>query len=616
LSASRISVHAHTNDFLRAAISIYFYLVQPMTKQAIDWRAVWRLIQPYWVSEEKWRARGLLLAIVLLALGMVYLEVLFNTWNREFYNALETKNYQTFVEQLWRFSYLAFIFIAVAIYRIYLTQSLQMRWRMWMTKQYMARWLKHQTYYRLEQTQTADNPDQRIAEDLNFLTSGSLSLSLGLLSSVVTLLSFIGILWSVSGPISLMLASHEVTIPGYMVWFAVAYAGIGSAVVGWVGWPLVDKNFHRQRFEADFRFGLIRVRENAEAVALYRGEAEESVQLNSRFQRIRDNWWGIMRTTKSLNLVSTFYSQFANIFPFMMAAPRYFSGAITLGGLMQISSAFGQVQGALSWFISAFSDLAEWKASVNRLAGFHAAIDGAQIDATGVTVTANNVGAILIDNLRLDLPNAQPLTSTLFAEIQAGQHILIAGPSGCGKSTLIRAIAGIWPYGSGNIEIPQSWKLLFLPQKSYLPIASLRVVLAYPASEKSYTDLAIRHYLDLCSLPHLKPLLDQTDNWTQRLSPGEQQRLAFVRALLTRPDVLFMDEASSALDTETEERVYQLIMQELPNAAIVSVAHRESVAKFHKLRWQFVADAHAQVVNDDAIARSRYTIQCIKSGKP
>lgn len=586
-----------------------------MPKQRIDWRAVWQLIKPYWVSEEKWKARGLLFVIVALALAAVYLEVLFNTWNREFYNALETKNYKVFTEQLWRFSYLAFTFIAVAIYRIYLTQSLQMRWRMWLTRQYMDRWLQHQAYYRIEQTGTADNPDQRIAEDLNLLTSATLSLSLGLLSSVVTLISFIGILWSVSGPISFMLASQEITIPGYMVWFAIAYAGVGSLVVGWVGWPLVSKNYFRQRFEADFRFGLIRVRENAEAVALYRGETEEAAQLGGRFQRIRDNWWGIMRTTKSLNLVSTFYSQFANIFPFLMAAPRYFSGAITLGGLMQISSAFGQVQGALSWFISAFSDLAEWKASVNRLAGFHAAVDAAHEEREGVLVTANNVGAILIDRLILNVPNGPALTQELTADIQTGQRILVAGPSGCGKSTLIRAIAGVWPYGAGSIEVPQQWKLLFLPQKSYLPIGTLRAAVAYPASENTYTDLAIKHYFDLCKLSHMKKFLDHSDNWSQRLSPGEQQRLAFVRALLTRPDALFLDEASSALDTETEELVYQLILQELPEAVIVSVAHRESVAKYHKMRWQFVADGIATVNADDDNERSIYTIQDMKPGK-
>lgn len=577
----------------------------------INWRTMWHLVRPYWVSEEKWRARGLLLTIIVLALGMVYLEVLFNTWNRDFYNALETKNYAAFTAQLWRFSYLAFIFIAIAIYRVYLTQALQMRWRMWMTEKYMTRWLAHRAYYRIEEKHSADNPDQRIAEDLNFLTDGSLSLSLGLLSSVVTLVSFVDILWSVSGPISVMLGSHAITIPGYMVWFAIVYAGIGSLVVGWVGWPLVGKNYYQQRFEADFRFGLIRVRENAEAVALYRGEAQEKSQLDGLFERIRANWWGIMRTTKSLNLVSNFYSQFANIAPTLMAAPRYFSGAITLGGLMQIGSAFGQVQGALSWFISAFTDLAAWKASVNRLAGFHAAVEDAHADPEGISVTSNNVGAILIDHLRMHLPDGQALTSEspFSTEIQAGQRILIAGPSGCGKSTLVRALAGIWPYGAGSIEIPKKWTLLFLPQRSYLPIGTLRAAIAYPMAEKSHADLAIQHYLDLCLLPHLKKLLDHSDNWSQRLSPGEQQRISFVRALLMKPDMLILDEASSALDTETEELVYQLILQEMPNAAIVSVAHRESVAQHHRVRWQFVAEPHAVIENGDEIPRRQYTIQ-------
>ena len=560
-----------------------------MPKQSTNWRAMWQLIRPYWVSEEKWRARGLLLSIIALALGMVYLEVQFNTWNRVFYNALETKNYKVFTEQLWRFSYLAFIFIAVAIYRIYLTQALEMRWRSWMTNRYMRHWLGNQAYYRLEQTGTADNPDQRIAEDLSYLTNGSLSLSLGLLSSVVTLVSFIGILWEVSGPISFMLGAQKWTIPGYMVWFAIAYAGIGSLIVGWVGWPLVARNFYQQRFEADFRFGLIRVRENAEAVALYRGEPEEGRHLDSLFDRILENWWGIMRTTKSLNLVSTFYDQFANIFPFLTAAPRYFSGAITLGGLMQISSAFGQVQGALSWFISAFTDFAAWKASVNRLAGFHAAVDAARAAKTDLDVVKNNVGAILLEDLRLALPDGPMLTLPFSGQVEAGQRILVAGPSGCGKSTLVRAIAGVWPYGAGNIEIPQQWKLLFLPQKSYLPIGTLRAAIAYPAAETAYTDLAIRHYLSLCRLRHLERLLDHTDNWGHRLSPGEQQRLAYVRALLTRPDALFLDEATSAMDGETEDLVYQLLLQELPQAAIVSVAHRESVAKYHQFRWQFAA---------------------------
>ena len=558
--------------------------------QATNWPAVWRLLKPYWVSEEKWKARGLLATVVVLALGMVYLNVLFNEWNRVFYNALENKDLVTFRAQLWRFSYLAFIYIGVAIYKTYLTQALDISWRAWITRKYMDGWLSHQVYYRIEQTGSADNPDQRIAEDLKYLTNGSLTLSLGLLSSVVTLVSFIGILWSVSGPLAFMLGGRDWVIPGYMVWFALAYAGIGSLLVGWIGKPLVQQNFLQQRFEADFRFGLIRIRENAESVALYRGEPEEHAQLDGRFERIRKNWWQIMRTTKRLNVASTFYAQFAIIFPFLVGVPRYFSGAITLGGLMQISSAFGQVQSALSWFIDAFTSLAEWKASVNRLSGFHAAVETATYTPSGIDVERNDVHELTLANVALQLPSGVPLTSPLSAVIGAGQRILVAGPSGCGKSTLFRAIAGIWPYGSGEIDIPAEATMLFLPQRSYLPIGSLRGAVSYPLAADSYMDEDIIRYFGLCRLAHLAARLDDADNWSQRLSPGEQQRLAFVRVLLIRPDMVFLDEATSAMDGDTEAALYALLTDELPDSTIVSIAHRETVAQYHGLRWQFVAD--------------------------
>ena len=584
--------------------------------EPLNWHASWSLIAPYWKSNDKWIARLLLASVASLALGMVYLNVLFNDWNRDFYNALENKDFAVFKEQLWQFSILAFIFIVVTIYKIYLTQALEIRWRSWMTKQYMSEWLENQSYYRIEQTGAADNPDQRIAEDLKYLTSGSLSLSLGLLSSVVTLLSFVGILWSVSGPISFVFAEQEWHVPGYMVWFALLYAGVGSFLVAWIGKPLVKQNFNQQKFEADFRFGLIRIRENAEAIALYRGEQEEQQGLQGQFKEIQNNWWSIMNTTKKLNIASTFYAQFAVIFPFLVGAPRYFSGAITLGGLMQISSAFGQVQSALSWFIDAFGQLAEWKASVNRLSSFHSAILEMQKEQAGISITHNNVGAILIEQVSLELPNGIKITEKFDAIIHDGERILVSGPSGCGKSTLFRAMADIWPYGSGTIEIPASKKLLFLPQKSYLPIDSLRAAINYPAAATAYKDLAIIHYLELCRLTHLIPKLDEVDNWSHRLSPGEQQRLAFVRALLHRPNTLFLDEATSAVDAETEKELYELIIRELPDSTIISIAHRASVASYHTKTWRFepieqtenqIADkkqAQYQVITTDKPAKN------------
>lgn len=572
----------------------------------VQWRMVWRLLKPYWVSEEKWRARGLLLAIVALALGIVYLEVLFNDWNREFYNALDNRDYAAFREQLWRFSWLACIFIAAAIYKVYLMQALEMRWRAWMTQRYMLRWLDHQAYYRIEQTRTADNPDQRIAEDLRLLTSGSLNLGLGFLSSFVTLVSFAGILWVLSGPLKVVLAGQEWTIPGYMLWFALGYAAVGSALVWLVGRRLVEQNAGQQRFEADFRFGLIRLRENAEAIALYRGEQQEAAHAADRFDRIRGNWQRIMATTKRLNLASTFYMQFAVIFPFLVSAPRYFAGTIKLGGVMQVASAFGQVQSALSWFINAFEQLANWKASINRLAVFHAALDEAgEISASSrLSVVRNNVGAILLDRVGVQKPDGTVLHHPWSAAIGAGDRILIAGPSGCGKSTLLRALAGIWPHGEGHIELPQAWPLMFIPQRAYLPIGTLRATIAYPAAPSAYKDLAIRHWLEACRLAHLADSLDASDNWSARLSPGEQQRLAFVRVLLARPQAVFLDEATSAVDGETEAILYGTLAAELPGLAMVSVAHREQVAQFHDKCWQFLPYDGASVIEQTLIDHS------------
>ncbi|KAF1046791.1 MAG: Vitamin B12 transport ATP-binding protein BacA [Herbaspirillum frisingense] len=552
---------------------------------------IWRLIKPFWTSEEKWRALALLLAIIALDLGMVYINVRLNSWNRDMYDVLQSRNYPRFKSLLWQFAGYAFVFIAVAIYSVYLKQALQIRWRYWMTGRYMQRWLAHRAYYRIEQGQEgrlSDNPDQRIAEDLHALTSDSLSLVLGFISSSVTLFSFVHILWAVSGPLSFTALGQSWTIPGYMVWFVIAYALAGSGIVWWIGKPLVGLSFIQERFEANFRFGLIRVREHSEAVALYRGEAQERAQLTARLDDIRANWWDIMRLTKKLNVAVNFYGQFAVIFPMLVSAPRYFSGAITLGVLMQISDAFGQVQDALSWFINAFTTLASWKASINRLAGFNADVERATGMARTIDVERHGGSALTIEGLQLSLPDGALMLRGLDARVDSGEHVLISGPSGCGKSTLIRAIADIWPYGRGRIGLPAEAPVMFLPQRSYLPIGTLRAALSYPAAEGRFDDAAIERYLVLCRLPHLVKRLGQAANWSNALSPGEQQRLAFVRVFLNRPRLLFLDEASSAMDGETEEALYAALPRELPGVTVLSIAHRETLARFHGVRWKFV----------------------------
>lgn len=454
----------------------------------------------------------------------------------------------------------------------------------------MGKWLAHQAYYHTEQQQIIDNPDQRISDDLNVLTQYTLSLSLGLLSSLVTLCSFITILWHISGPMTFVIAQHTITLPGYMVWFALLYAVLGSLLIWWVGKPLVMLGFNQERYEANFRFGLIRIRENNDAIALYHGEPREKQQLSNRFEAIRSNWWSIMRITRRLNIASNFYGQFAIVFPLLVAAPRYFSGAIQMGGLMQISSAFGQVQGSLSWFIDAFSNLATWKACVNRLAGFNAAVDEVHNQTRGISLQQEDHSPLMLRDVGLTLPDGQPLLSAATMTLQRGERVLVVGPSGCGKSTLLRAIAGIWPYGSGEIGLDKHLTTLFLPQRSYIPIGTLREALSYPHQDKDYSDEQLLKVLENCRLKHLQRWLDTSANWSHRLSPGEQQRLAFARAILTHPDVLFLDEATSALDDETEQLMYCLLVDELPQVTLVSVAHRNSVAKYHQTCWRFSRD--------------------------
>jgi len=380
-------------------------------------------------------------------------------------------------------------------------------------------------------------------------------------------------------------------VPGYMVWFAILYAGLGSLVIWFVGRPLVRLGFEQEKFEANFRFGLIRIRENSDAIALYQGEPREAKQLDGRFESIRANWWSIMRVSRRLNVASNFYGQFAIIFPILVAAPRYFSGAIQLGTLMQISSAFGEIQGALSWFIDAFNQLANWKACINRLAGFNAAVERHSSQKTAITRQDIPGDALAVQDLSLAIPSGRMLFQPFSQAVAASERVLVVGPSGCGKSTLLRAIAGIWPYGTGSIGLQTGKKVLFLPQRSYIPIGNLMEALCYPEAPDHFSEAQMLAMLSLCGLSHLQPMLQQQANWSHWLSPGEQQRLAFARALLIKPDILFLDEATSALDDENEQLMYRLLTETLPDVTLISVAHRNSVARYHTRCWRFARPA-------------------------
>jgi putative ATP-binding cassette transporter len=563
-----------------------------MTRMRQLLQDAWMLIRPYWFSEDRGVGWGLLVVVIGLNLGIVYINVLLNQWNNTFYNALQDKNYDVFWSQLIRFTWLAGLYIVVAVYQLYLNQMLQIRWRRWLTDRYLRAWLADGAYYRMQLTAgETDNPDQRIAEDLRLFVAGSLTLGIGGMRAVVTLLSFLGILWGLSGSVTVPVGAGW-TIPGYMVWAAVLYAIVGTWLTNFIGRPLVRLNFDQQRYEADFRFGLVRFRENTEGVALYRGEDDELRSFRDRFTSVVRNWWDIMRQQKRLTWFTAGYGQAAIIFPFVVAAPRYFRGEIPLGGLIQTASAFGQVQDSLSFIVTAYTDIAQWRSVVQRLVGFERTLARVRAEAVvdGVRRSPGADDGLALDRVDLTLPGGRPLVEGVTLDFRPGDTALISGPSGAGKSTLFRAIAGIWPFGRGDIRLPRHGRVLFLPQKPYLPIGTLREVVSYPTLPGRIEDATLREALQAVGLPDLAARLGESAHWALALSPGEQQRIAFARALVQKPDWLFLDEATSAVDEETETLLYSLVRGRLPATTLVSVGHRSTLRAFHARRLVVTPD--------------------------
>jgi len=558
------------------------------------------MISPYWSSEDRWAARGLLLGVVLLTLGMVYLTVLLNQWNNAFYSALQDKNTAAFRGQLFRVTWLITIFIFLAVYQVYLNQMLEIRWRRWLTDRYLRAWLADGAYYRMQlQATETDNPDQRIAEDVHLLAAHTLGLFTGGLRAIVTLVTFVAILWGLSGTLIVPVGGFSIPLPGYMVWVAVLYAIAGTWVTDWFGRPLVRLNFDRQRYEADFRFSLVRFRENTEGVALYRGEADEFRGFRERFEAVVRNWWGIMLRQKRMTYFTSGYGLGAWIVPSIVAAPRYFRGELGLGGLMQTSQAFQQVQDALSFFVQSYKEIAAWCAVVERLAGFERTLDRVRLQAaSGVRRVEGRATHLTVEGVDLYRPDGQPLMANINLSLLRGDTVLLSGASGSGKSTLVRAIAGIWPFGRGEIRVARDARILFLPQRPYLPIGMLRDVVSYPMPARGVADGALREALEVVGLTELAGRLDEAAHWALQLSPGEQQRIAFARALVQKPEWLFLDEATSAVDEATEARLYRLVRERLAETTVFSIGHRATLRPFHarRLMVQLAGKSPASIV--------------------
>ncbi|MGB8111923.1 MAG: ABC transporter ATP-binding protein/permease [Pseudolabrys sp.] len=571
---------------------------------------VWRIASPYFYSEDRWAGRILLAAVVAIELSIVGLNVLLNSWNNAFYNALQDKDWDAFVYQLGYFCVLATAFILLAVYQLYLNQWLQIRWRRWLTETYLDRWLTEANHYRMQLLgDAADNPDQRIAEDVRqFIDAGILPIGLNLLNAVVTLGSFAFILWNLSAAAPLHVFGLKYDIPGYLLWAALIYAVVGTIFTHLIGRALIALNFQQQRYEADFRFNLVRVRESSEQIALLNGERAERDGLLLRFGNVVANWMAIMSRQKKLTFLTAGYRQAAVVFPYIMVSPAYFAGVVQLGGLMQTANAFGQVQDALSVFVNIYRSLAEWRAVIERLAGFDQSIVAARAAASTppvITLAPGDASAVTLKDVAVRLPQGTPLVSASNVSIKLGEHVLVSGPSGSGKSTLFRALAGIWPFGSGTITVPKNARVMMLPQRPYFPIAPLAAAVAYPAERGSYDEAKIAELISAVGLPALAARIEEEAHWNRMLSLGEQERLGLARALLFEPDFLFLDEATASLDEPGEETLYQLLHRRLPRTTIVSIGHRSTLAAFHQRRLAFDREGDHFVVRETNLAPAK-----------
>ena len=567
------------------------------SKQPSMWAQTWGLIRPYfWESPQRFSALVLIGAVLGLSVFSSWWQTRLVGWTGAKINALQSKNSEQFYALLPDFCWLALVFIVALVMTFYLTEVLEIRWRRWFTRKLLARWFEHRAFYQLELMRNMpdqaapDNPDQRIHEDVQKFVKMSCDLARGFTLSLAMLVSFGWVLVVVDDGADLHIGGQAINIPGFMLWVALLYCGAGTLITYWLGKALKHMNFELQKREAHFRYHMARVRDNAEAIALDRAQEVEHFQLDNKLNALLESKYALVKRETRLTWFTNFFNNLSALFPYLVLAERYFSGHISMGTLAEVSMAFGIVQGALSWFISNFTTLAEWRASAQRLAELEAALQrtGDALELTHETVDSH----VAVEGLELRLPTGQVLLRDVAARINAGSNVLIGGPSGSGKSTLLRAMSGIWPFAKGHVSLPGN--VMFIPQQPYFPEGRLRDALAYPSRAENYSDAQLAEALELAGLPALQARLDDFEAWQSLLSGGERQRLAAARVLLKQPAWVIADEASSALDNASEARVYEALTQmaKRNGGAVISVAHRDSVRKYHDQVWQIEPQRH------------------------
>jgi len=561
-----------------AITAVVFPLAVYILAKNTRWgRQFWLLAKGYLTPTRTLQPIIYFVIIVFFNLLSVRLDILFSEWYKAMYNALQKMEESIFWIQMIVFCVLATVHMANVLLTYYLTQRFTIQWRTWLNEQMVEKWTNNQAYYKTQYVYNQlDNPDQRIQQDVQSYVSSSISFATGVISAVVSIVAFTIILWGLAGPMTIA----GITIPHAMVYFVFMYVLVTSVFAFKIGRPLINLNFANERLTANYRYSLIRIKEYAESIAFFRGEKMEKSVLFQQFDRIIQNVWQMVFRTLKLSGFNFVVSQVSVIFPFIIQASRYFSKQIELGDLIQTAQAFGKVQAALSFFRNSYDDFAGYRAVLDRLTGFHTAIE--QANQTSNIVIQPTETAVEFENLTVNKPTGEALIKNLNLHLPQGSSLLIKGPSGSGKTTLLRTIAGLWAYSEGTVRCPQH-DVLFLSQKPYLPQGRLIDALFYPQVAPEDVDLAkAAQIMQQVQLGHLAEKLTQENDWTRVLSLGEQQRLSFARVLMHKPLAAFLDEATASMDEGLEDAMYRLLRKELPQTTIISVGHRSTLQTHHQ----------------------------------